>query len=340
MANMADTTILSWITAEVDQALETVRRNIVRFLTVREDPALLKVCPEHLHQVSGALRMVGLTGATRFCEALERSFAVPDGAAPSSAAIEVIDRSVLALKEFVNDLARGQANVPLRLFPAYRELARLQGRDEGCEKELFFPDLTAPAPAHPAPRTLPEAELGPFLQSQRVNFERGLLAWLRDQRAGLSEMRQALDALHQVAAQLPEPRGTWWASAALVDGLAHPAEGEWLKCAKAVCNKIDFQIRDLAAGSREGNEALAREVLYAVGKLQPVTQQIKEGAAKPKPKIRFEEGENVRVVSGPFANFSGFVDEVMPEKEKVRVMVQVFGRATPVVLDYMNVEKA
>jgi transcription termination/antitermination protein NusG len=71
-----------------------------------------------------------------------------------------------------------------------------------------------------------------------------------------------------------------------------------------------------------------------------MTQQIKEGAAKPKPKIIFEEGENVRVISGPFANFSGFVDEVLPEKEKVRVMVQVFGRATTVMLDYMNVEKA
>jgi transcriptional antiterminator NusG len=71
-----------------------------------------------------------------------------------------------------------------------------------------------------------------------------------------------------------------------------------------------------------------------------MTQQIKEGAVKPKPKIQFEEGENVRVISGPFANFSGFVDEVMAEKEKVRVMVQVFGRATPVVLDYVHVEKA
>jgi len=71
-----------------------------------------------------------------------------------------------------------------------------------------------------------------------------------------------------------------------------------------------------------------------------MTQQIKEGAVKPKPKIRFEEGGNVRVVSGPFANFSGFVDEVRPEKEKVRVMVQVFGRATPVELDFMQVEKA
>jgi len=71
-----------------------------------------------------------------------------------------------------------------------------------------------------------------------------------------------------------------------------------------------------------------------------MTQRIKEGAVKPKPLIRFEDGENVRVTTGPFANFSGFVDEVMEDKEKLRVMVQVFGRATPVVLDYSNVEKA
>jgi len=71
-----------------------------------------------------------------------------------------------------------------------------------------------------------------------------------------------------------------------------------------------------------------------------MTQQMKEGAGKPKPKIIFDEGEAVRVINGPFANFSGFVDEVLPEKEKVRVMVQVFGRSTPVMLDYVNVEKA
>ncbi len=71
-----------------------------------------------------------------------------------------------------------------------------------------------------------------------------------------------------------------------------------------------------------------------------MTQRMKDGAEKPKPTIIFEEGENVRVIDGPFANFSGFVDEVMPEKEKLRVMVQVFGRATPVVLDYTNVELA
>ena len=71
-----------------------------------------------------------------------------------------------------------------------------------------------------------------------------------------------------------------------------------------------------------------------------MTQQMKEGATKPKPKIMFEEGESVRVVDGPFVNFSGYVDEIMEEKEKLRVMVHVFGRATPVVLDYTNVEKS
>jgi len=71
-----------------------------------------------------------------------------------------------------------------------------------------------------------------------------------------------------------------------------------------------------------------------------MTQRIKEGAVKPKPKIHFEDGESVRVISGPFANFSGYIDEVLEDKEKLRVMVQVFGRATPVVLDYTNVEKA
>lgn len=71
-----------------------------------------------------------------------------------------------------------------------------------------------------------------------------------------------------------------------------------------------------------------------------MTQRMRDGEEKPKPTITFEEGESVRVIDGPFANFSGYVDEVMPEKEKLRVMVQVFGRATPVVLDYTNVELA
>ena len=71
-----------------------------------------------------------------------------------------------------------------------------------------------------------------------------------------------------------------------------------------------------------------------------INTQMSEGAVKPKPRVSFEQNENVRVIEGPFANFSGIVEEVKPEKQKVRVLVSIFGRATPVELDFAQVEKA
>jgi transcription termination/antitermination protein NusG len=74
--------------------------------------------------------------------------------------------------------------------------------------------------------------------------------------------------------------------------------------------------------------------------IQQINSQMAEGAEKPKPKVLFEEGENVRVIDGPFSNFTGMVEEVKPEKQKLRVLVSIFGRATPVELDFAQVEKA
>ena len=74
--------------------------------------------------------------------------------------------------------------------------------------------------------------------------------------------------------------------------------------------------------------------------IQSIATAMTEGATKPKPKVLFEEGENVRVIDGPFANFAGTVEEVKAEKQKVRVLVSIFGRATPVELDFGQVEKA
>jgi len=70
-----------------------------------------------------------------------------------------------------------------------------------------------------------------------------------------------------------------------------------------------------------------------------ITRRIEEGAEKPRPKVLFEVGETVRVIDGPFLNFSGVVEDVKPDKGKLRVMVSIFGRSTPVELEFMQVEK-
>ena len=73
--------------------------------------------------------------------------------------------------------------------------------------------------------------------------------------------------------------------------------------------------------------------------VEKILSQMEEGVEKPKPKVLFEVGEMVRVKEGPFADFNGNVEEVNYEKSKVRVSVTIFGRATPVELDFSQVEK-
>jgi transcriptional antiterminator NusG len=73
--------------------------------------------------------------------------------------------------------------------------------------------------------------------------------------------------------------------------------------------------------------------------IEGIRKGITEGAVKPKPRQQFQEGDEVRVVVGAFANFSGTVQEVKPDKQKLKVMVSIFGRPTPVELDFSHVEK-
>jgi transcriptional antiterminator NusG len=73
--------------------------------------------------------------------------------------------------------------------------------------------------------------------------------------------------------------------------------------------------------------------------VRQIMHHTEETQEKPKPKYHFEKGEKVRIIDGPFANFEGDVDEIHEERSTIKVMVTVFGRSTPVELDFIQVEK-
>jgi transcriptional antiterminator NusG len=73
--------------------------------------------------------------------------------------------------------------------------------------------------------------------------------------------------------------------------------------------------------------------------VKEIMNQISEGTLRPKPKVTFEKGDSIRIIDGPFVNFNGIVDEVKPDKGRLKVLVSIFGRETPLEIEFLQVKK-
>ncbi len=278
MAIELDIGPLTWVKGEIDQALDLAKERLAVFSGNPGDFAPLRFCLTHLHQVTGAINMVGLEGAAHVSEEIEKLVAALERQeiAPAVAHIEGINQAISALSKYLSGLLDGEADVPLKLFPVYKNLCELRGATDFAESDLFFPDLSLRAPKDPGATPVSETEFPALAKAERARYQRGLLKFLRDAEgnAGTPEMREALLAIERAQA-LPAQRTFWWATGALIESLGNKGLSSDAET-KRLLGRIDQQIRKLAEPSSKVAERLLREVLYRVACSRPVSERIKQ----------------------------------------------------------------
>lgn len=259
---------LTWVKGEIDLALDRAAEALRQFQE-QGDSTQLKFCRTHLHQVHGALSMVGLDGVTRVSEALEgllRDLESGD-IASSESVLQVIQDAFTALSRYLEDLVAGEPNQPLRLLPTYRALAAAWGNRPANATDLFFPDLGLRPPKRSTPVPMTQEERAKLIRSQRGQFQKGLLAWLREPEGseasqnGLATMQAALRRIEATQVS-SSARSFWWASLGLVTALMNGANR--VGDARSLCARVDLQIRRLLEGNPGVAERLLRDALYFV----------------------------------------------------------------------------
>ena len=267
---------LNWVKNEIDLALARADGALQQYIGSGE-LTQLKFCRTHLHQVQGALSIVGLDGVTQFAEALESLLETFEQRRADAAAIALAQRALASIGHYLDDLVSGQPNQPLRLLSIYREVQTARGVEHVAASDLFFPDLSVRPPRRQgAAKTMSASQLAAFLRHERSRFQRGLLGWLRAPRQsdGVNEMLTAVSRIEKTQ-ETASARSFWWAASGLLSALAEgtlpPDAG-----AKQLCARIDLQIRRLLEGSGNVAERLLRDVLYLVASADSQSAAVQE----------------------------------------------------------------
>src|SRR5574343_949106 len=263
---------LTWVKGEIDLALERAGEAFSLYKT-GADATQLKFCRTHVHQVHGALAIVGLDGVTQVTESLEALLSgMEEGRlAAGEATLAVIPDALAGIHLYLDELMVGEPNQPLRLLPIYLSLAKARGLNAARASDLFFPDLSLRPPkrATVTPALAPD-QLRQVLKAERARYQKGLLRWLTKPAEAEEGRRVMLDALAGIEAtqESPAARSFWWAAQAFIEALKDPAvkaDGS----GKQVSARVDLQVRRLLEGSSSLAECLMREALYHVAQAQP-----------------------------------------------------------------------
>ncbi|WP_226496408.1 Hpt domain-containing protein [Ferribacterium limneticum] len=258
---------LTWVKGEIDLALQRAEQALDEYVA-SADRTQLKFCRTHVHQVHGALAMVGLDGVTLLTEATEALLAgMEEDRLPSGdAAVTVLRQTLSALRQYLDDLMAGEPNHPLVLLPVYQELEAARGLPGAHPCDLFYPDLSRRPPKREGDVPILDSdELLRTLKVKRMQFQKGLLRWLRDPADAETGRRMMREAIAEIEAVQPTPaaRSFWWISLGVLEALADPVLGAD-PSSRQLCSRIDAQIRRLVGGSNNVAERVLRESLYYI----------------------------------------------------------------------------
>jgi len=266
-----DTGPLNWVRGDVETALKGAADRIRAHGADKNLENALRLARDEVHQATGALRMVGLEGASKVITSLEDVLEGMDN--KTIADDELNSKTVLdaleTLLKWVTRMAEGRGEGELALFPTYRRLRELSGAEKIFEGELFYPNLRIQVSAE-AQEGAAEHELPQRVKTARAGFQRGLLAFLRGTKpeAGLAAMRKSLAEVESCVSS-QAARAFWWACAGFLDALQNKGVEPDFHV-KQLLARIDLQMRQLIEGSPQVAEHLMRDALFFIARSKTV----------------------------------------------------------------------
>ncbi|WP_332670997.1 hybrid sensor histidine kinase/response regulator [Aromatoleum sp.] len=256
---------LAWVKTEIDAALARADESLDRAERAPDAPTHVQFAQTHLHQVGGALSIVGLDGLTQFALSLDQTLGLlARGEHPvDPATLALARRSLATIGNYLEELVHGTPDQPLRLLSLYREIAAVRSPDAVSPAELFFPDRSVRAPhTAVAVEGLDDDARQQQQRALRATFQRGLLQWLRNG-ADPAGPQAMLDAVAGVAALHAGTSAAtlWYVVQAVLEAILHgdlPPNAE----IKRLCSQLDAQLKRLAEGVAAIPDRLLRELLY------------------------------------------------------------------------------